>query len=72
MDTPNTPNLNDFFAYIDEHTQILLARMIDYLRRPSVSAGESNHASNENLEIAHFFMGIKTGVAMLSCWIYIH
>ncbi|MFL5662564.1 MAG: M20/M25/M40 family metallo-hydrolase [Ktedonobacteraceae bacterium] len=38
MDTPLIPNLNDIFAYIDEHSQPFLARLIDYLRRPSISA----------------------------------
>jgi acetylornithine deacetylase/succinyl-diaminopimelate desuccinylase-like protein len=38
MNTPLTPNLNDIFAYIDEHSQTFLARLIDYLRHPSISA----------------------------------
>ena len=38
MDTPFAPNLNDIFAHIDEHAQAFLARLIDYLRRPSISA----------------------------------
>ncbi len=38
MNTPLTPNLNDIFAHIDEHAQVFLARLIDYLRRPSISA----------------------------------
>ncbi len=38
MDTPPTPNLNDIFAHIDEHSQAFLARLIDYLRHPSISA----------------------------------
>lgn len=33
---------------------------------PYANADEANHAPNENMEIARFFMGIKTGVAMLS------
>jgi len=33
---------------------------------PYANADEANHAPNENLEIERFFMGIKTGVAMLS------
>ncbi|HUG14690.1 MAG TPA: M20/M25/M40 family metallo-hydrolase [Thermomicrobiales bacterium] len=32
---------------------------------PYANADESNHAPNENLEIERFFMGIKTGAAML-------
>src|SRR5579859_6223035 len=38
MNTPLTPNLNDIFAYIDDHSQSFLARLIEYLRRPSISA----------------------------------
>jgi acetylornithine deacetylase/succinyl-diaminopimelate desuccinylase-like protein len=33
---------------------------------PYANADESNHAPNENLEVARFFLGIKTGAAMLS------
>ncbi len=33
---------------------------------PYANADEANHAPNENLEIARFFMGIKTGAAMLA------
>jgi acetylornithine deacetylase/succinyl-diaminopimelate desuccinylase-like protein len=38
MNSPSTPNLDDIFAYIDEHEQAFLGRLIDYLRRPSISA----------------------------------
>ncbi|HEY3993077.1 MAG TPA: M20/M25/M40 family metallo-hydrolase [Ktedonobacteraceae bacterium] len=33
---------------------------------PYANADEANHAPNENMEVARFFMGIKTGAAMLS------
>lgn len=33
---------------------------------PYANPDESNHAPNENLEVARFFMGIKTGAAMLA------
>jgi len=33
---------------------------------PYANPDEANHAPNENLEVARFFMGIKTGAAMLS------
>jgi acetylornithine deacetylase/succinyl-diaminopimelate desuccinylase-like protein len=33
---------------------------------PYANADEANHAPNENLEVARFFKGIKTGAAMLS------
>lgn len=33
---------------------------------PYANADEANHAPNENMEVARFFMGIKTGAAMLA------
>lgn len=33
---------------------------------PYANADEANHAPNENLELERFFMGIKTGAAMLA------
>ena len=33
---------------------------------PYANADEANHAPNENMEIERFFMGIKTGAAMLA------
>jgi acetylornithine deacetylase/succinyl-diaminopimelate desuccinylase-like protein len=33
---------------------------------PYANADEANHAPNENLEVERFYMGIKTGVAMLT------
>ncbi len=33
---------------------------------PYANADEANHAPNENLEVKRFFLGIKTGAAMLS------
>src|SRR5256885_16763818 len=38
MNSQLTPGLNDIFAYIDEHAEMLLQRLIEYLRRPSISA----------------------------------
>jgi len=38
MNSQLTPDLNDFFAYIDEHSEMFLQRLIEYLRRPSISA----------------------------------
>lgn len=53
MDTPLTPKLDDIFAYIDEHSQTFLARLIDYLRRPSISAyGEGI------VEVAEYIAGV--------------
>ena len=33
---------------------------------PYANADEANHAPNENLEVERFYMGIKTGAAMLA------
>ena len=33
---------------------------------PYANADQANHAPNENMEIERFFMGIKTGIAMLT------
>ena len=33
---------------------------------PYANYDEANHAPNENLEVERFFMGIKTGAAMLA------
>ena len=38
MHTEATLDFSDIFAYIDQHEQVLLARLVDYLRRPSISA----------------------------------
>ena len=38
MEFISTPNLNDIFTYIDDHSQSYLERLIEYLRRPSISA----------------------------------
>ncbi|MGH2498436.1 MAG: M20/M25/M40 family metallo-hydrolase [Ktedonobacteraceae bacterium] len=34
----HTPHLSDVFAYVDAHRQTFLERLIDYVRRPSISA----------------------------------
>ena len=33
---------------------------------PYANADEANHAPNENLEVERFYLGIKTGAAMLA------
>jgi hypothetical protein len=61
MTTPPTIDLSDIFTSIDQHSQTFLSRLIDYVRQPSISAyGEGIG------EVTRFFMGIKTGTAMLS------
>lgn len=38
MMTPSVTDLVDVFAYIDQHEDEFLSRLMDYLRRPSISA----------------------------------
>src|SRR5260370_9112327 len=38
MNSQLTPGLNDIFAYIDERAEMLLERLIEYLRCSSISA----------------------------------
>src|SRR5258708_22716007 len=60
VDTPLTPNLNDIFAYIDEHSQVFLARLIEYLRRPSISAyGEGIS------EVADYVAGVMRQIGLV-------
>jgi acetylornithine deacetylase/succinyl-diaminopimelate desuccinylase-like protein len=61
MNTSRTPELNDVFTYVDEHDQVFLARLIDYLRRPSISAyGEGIG------EVAEYIAGVmrETGLSV--------
>lgn len=60
MDNSLATDLSDVFAYIDDHSQNFLARLIDYVRRPSVSA------SGEGMEaMADYLLAIlaKIGVS---------
>jgi acetylornithine deacetylase/succinyl-diaminopimelate desuccinylase-like protein len=53
MNALSRPDLSDIFAYIDAHSEAFLARLIDYLRRPSISAyGE------EIAEVAEYIAGV--------------
>src|SRR5205814_253335 len=59
MDISLTPNLNDLFFYVDEHAQTFLARLIDYLRRPSISAyGEGID------EVAEYITGVMRQIGL--------
>ncbi len=69
MNTPLTPNLNDIFAYIDEHSQTFLARLIDYLRRPSISAyGEGIGEVAEYIAGVMRQMGLSVRIMPTSGW----
>jgi acetylornithine deacetylase/succinyl-diaminopimelate desuccinylase-like protein len=69
MDTPLTPKLDDIFAYIDEHSQAFLARLIDYLRRPSISAyGEGIDEVAEYIAGVMRQMGLAVRIMSTSGW----
>lgn len=69
MDTPLTLNLDDIFAYIDEHSQNFLARLIDYLRRPSISAyGEGIGEVAEYIAGVVRQMGLAVRIIPTSGW----
>ncbi len=69
MDTPQIPNLNDIFAYVDEHAQTFLARLIDYLRRPSISAyGEGIGEVAEYIAGVMRQMGLTVRIIPTSGW----
>src|SRR5438874_4048564 len=64
-----TPNLTDIFAYVDTHRQEFLDRLIDYVRRPSISA----HGQGIG-EVAAYIanvmqrMGIQTRILPTAGW----
>lgn len=69
MDTPLTPNLNDIFAYIDDYSQTFLSRLIDYLRRPSISAyGEGIGEVAEYIAGVMRQMGLAVRIMPTSGW----
>ena len=69
MNTPLTLDLNDIFAYIDDHSQAFLARLIHYLRRPSISAyGEGIGEVAEYIADVMRQMGITVRIMPTSGW----
>ena len=69
MDTSLTPNLNDIFAYVDEHAQAFLTRLIDYVRRPSISAyGEGIGEVAEYIAGVMREMGLSVRIMPTSGW----
>lgn len=59
MANPIQPDLSDVFAYIDANQQKFLARLIDYLRRPSISA----HGMGMD-EVANYLAALLSGLGM--------
>src|SRR5438445_5711668 len=69
MNTSLTPDLNDIFAYIDAHFESFLARLVDYLRRPSVSAyGEGIDEVAEYIADVMRRMGLAVRIMPTSGW----
>src|SRR5258706_342936 len=69
MNTPLTPDLSDVFAYIDAHSETFLARLIDYLRHPSISAyGEGIDEVAEYIADVMRRMGLAVRIMPTSGW----
>ncbi len=69
MNTPLTSNLNDIFTYIDNHSQTFLTRLIDYLRRPSISAyGEGIAEVAEYIANVMHHMGLTVQIMPTNGW----
>ncbi|HYX48426.1 MAG TPA: M20/M25/M40 family metallo-hydrolase [Ktedonobacteraceae bacterium] len=69
MDTSHRPELNDVFAYIDGHAQDFLARLIDYVRHPSISAyGEGIGEVAEYISSVMRQIGLSVEIIPTSGW----
>lgn len=53
MASSTFPDLDDIFAYVDDHSEIFLSRLLDYLRHPSISAYGEGIA-----EVAEYMAGV--------------
>ena len=56
---PDQPDLSDVFAYIEQHRGQMLDRLMDYLRRPSISAYGEGIA-----EVADSIAGMMRGLGL--------
>src|SRR5258708_1001862 len=69
MDITPASDLSALFAYIDQHAQAFLARLIDYLRRPSISAyGEGMGEVAEYIANVMRQMGLSVRIMPTSGW----
>ncbi len=69
MDRSLTSNLDDVFTYVDEHAQAFLARLIDYVRRPSISAyGEGIGEVAEYIASVMRDIGLSVRIMPTSGW----
>ncbi len=57
--TDGVVDLHDVFAYVDEHRQAFLDRLIDYVKRPSISA----HGQGIG-EVAEYIAGVLRGIGL--------
>jgi acetylornithine deacetylase/succinyl-diaminopimelate desuccinylase-like protein len=69
MTTPSPLDLSDIFTWIDQHSHIFLSRLVDYLRRPSISAyGEGIGEVAEYIATVMRQMGLDTHILPTSGW----
>ncbi|MEO7018841.1 MAG: M20/M25/M40 family metallo-hydrolase [Ktedonobacteraceae bacterium] len=69
MQTPPAIDLSDIFAYVDQHAQASLARLIDYVRRPSISAyGEGIGEVAEYIANVMQKLGLTVRIMPTSGW----
>lgn len=69
MQTPPALDLSDIFAHVDQHAQASLARLIDYVRRPSISAyGEGIGEVAEYIANIMRQMGLTVRIMPTSGW----
>lgn len=69
MTTPSAIDLSDLFSYVDQREQLLLSRLIDYLRRPSISAyGEGIDEVAEYIANVMRQMGLTTRIMPTTGW----
>ncbi len=69
MDITPASDLSALFAYIDQHSQAFLSRLIDYLRRPSISAyGEGMGEVAEYIANVMRQMGLSVRIMPTTGW----
>jgi acetylornithine deacetylase/succinyl-diaminopimelate desuccinylase-like protein len=64
-----SPNLTDVFAYVDRHRQEFIERLIDYLRRPSISAhGIGMDEVTQYLKVMLEQLGLSAQIVPTAGW----
>ena len=65
----NALDLEDVFAYVDEHRQEFIERLIDYVRRPSISAyGEGIRGVAEYIAGILNRLGVQARILPTAGW----